>query len=536
MRRWFLGLILLLGVVIPFPWVARGANDFGSPQPGRYVYDRAAVLTPAEITDLERRAAAINQVGAPIVVYLRLHDASFEETVADARVLMDAWSIQSAPGARDGVVLLFNLQPNDPRHGHFAIVAGEAHVRSGVLRQHELDRIAAEMLPALREGRFAAGIAVGLDAIHRNLTVGPPPQQRNWFQRMADTLAHQNLNLIWFVATIVVLAWGAVLWMRIPRPARRSPPLTTTEPPSDLAPALAGALVRGRVIFDLMIATFFDLARRGALSLQPVPKTLPSRSLALVHRKFPDAAAEPLVHIALRDPQVVQSDYERVVWDSLKPLAGQVPVAVQALRSALWENWPRAQQAIRAELIRRGWFDPNIRRRRIAFLIPGVIGLLLGVLALAVFLLAETPSGGIGVLALLPSGLLWLVVADLLHETTSQGKEEAMRWHGFIRGVKQATRQRVATLDLDRLLPYAIALGIRKDLDVHLRAAHLLGYVPIWLEKDQSVSDNEGDLLLYEFWKTVETTLLSGSSSRTSDTSGDGGGASSGSAASGGSF
>lgn len=216
--------------------------------------------------------------------------------------------------------------------------------------------------------------------------------------------------------------------------------------------------------------------------------------------------------------------------------AGQVPVAVEALRSALWENWSRAQQAIRAELIRRGWFDPNIRRQCIAFLIPGVIGLLLGILALVIFLLAETPSGGVGVLALLPSGLLWLVVADSLHETTSQGEEEAMRWHGFVREVKQATRQRIATLDLDRLLPCAIALGIRKDLDVHLRTAHLRGYVPIWLENDQSLSDNEGDLLLYKFCKTVERTLLSGSSSRTSHTSGDGGGASSGSAASGGSF
>ncbi|MFN3337041.1 MAG: DUF2207 family protein, partial [Thermomicrobium sp.] len=233
---------------------------------------------------------------------------------------------------------------------------------------------------------------------------------------------------------------------------------------------------------------------------------------------------------------VVQSDFERVVWDSLEPLARQAPVPVKDLQSTLWENWPRAQQAIRAELIRRDWFDPNIRRRRIAFLIPGVVGLLLGILALAVFLLAEPPSGGIGVLTLLPSGLLWLVVADLLHETTSEGKEEAMRWRGFIKGVKHATRQQLTPLDLDRLLPYAIALSIRKDLDNHLREAHRHGYVPIWLESEQPLPDSDNKGLLYEFLEALERVLLSKSSSATSDTSGDGGGASGGSAASGGSF
>ncbi len=533
MRHWFVIALLVTLLPLLVYHTSSAIEDFGIPQPGRHLYDRARVLTPDQQRDLEARAAAIHQAGTPIVIYLRIQDASFEKTVADARALMDAWDIQSAPGARDGVVLFFNLTPSDPRHGHFAVVAGETHVRSGALNQRQLDRIAAAMLLSLREGRLAEGIAVGLDAIYQNITIGPPPEPRNWWQRVADTLTRQNLNLIWIIATLLVLAWGTVLWVRRAQPSVRSPVVTTTEPPSDLPPALAGALLQGRVVFDLMLATFFDLARRGAFSLRLVSPAQADPTQRAEHAE--PAPSTLLVQVHLQNPEVIRSDFERVVWESFKSFTNQPAIPVQTLRTLLWEHWPAAQRAIRSELIHRGWFDPNIRRRRIAFLIPGAVGLLLGIVALAIVLLAESPSGALGVFTLLPSGLLWLVVANLLHETTPQGEEEARRWRGFMRGVKQAARQRTASLDLDQLLPFAIALGIHKDLGNYLRTGPLHGYVPIWLESDQPLSD-DGDALLDDFLTMMQKILQPSTSSATSDSSDGGGGASDGSAASGGDF
>ncbi|MCS7051772.1 MAG: TPM domain-containing protein, partial [Thermomicrobium sp.] len=251
-RPIMVGLVLALSILVP---ASVGATEeFGTPQAGRRVYDLAAVLTPAEVDELEVRAEAIERAGAPVIVYLRLHDSSYEETVADARALMDAWDIRSGPGARDGVVLFFNLRPTDPKHGHFAIVAGEAHVRSGALDPAQLDRIARDMLPVLREGQLARGIAIGLEAVHYNLTAGAPSTVPHPVRQLARRVSGWPLNGVGGLASLAILAAVARYWSRtvtVARPASLAP---TTMIPGDLAPALAGALVRGRLSEDLLTA------------------------------------------------------------------------------------------------------------------------------------------------------------------------------------------------------------------------------------------------------------------------------------------
>jgi uncharacterized membrane protein YgcG len=98
---------------------------FGERVSGQYVYDRAGVLTPAEIADLETHAATVERAGAPTAVYLQARDASQDETVQDGRDLMQAWNVESSSGARDGVVIFLNLQPDNQRHGQAAVIAGQ---------------------------------------------------------------------------------------------------------------------------------------------------------------------------------------------------------------------------------------------------------------------------------------------------------------------------------------------------------------------------------------------------------------------------
>ena len=56
---------------------ALAASDFGQPIAGQHVYDRAGVLTLGEKDDLERCAAAVQQAGAPTVVYLQARKAIY---------------------------------------------------------------------------------------------------------------------------------------------------------------------------------------------------------------------------------------------------------------------------------------------------------------------------------------------------------------------------------------------------------------------------------------------------------------------------
>ena len=69
---------------------------FGERVSGQHVYDRAGILTPGEIADLETHAAAVERAGAPTVVYLQARDASQDETIQDGRDLMQAWNVESS--------------------------------------------------------------------------------------------------------------------------------------------------------------------------------------------------------------------------------------------------------------------------------------------------------------------------------------------------------------------------------------------------------------------------------------------------------
>lgn len=249
----------------------RAAENFGTPEAGRRIYDQSGTLSAAEVRELESRAAAVAQAGAPVIVYLRAQDADYDDTERDARELMEAWDVQSAPDARDGVVLFLNLQPGDTKHGQVALFAGERHYKNGNLPERELRRIFEdEMQPALKDGQLAAGIGAGLGAIARSLTVGPAPvPPPSALQRTAGTIARLPLNLLAILGTVGAVLLATRVWQS--RPALLSAGTPTTTRPSDLSPALAGALVAGRLnVAQLAEATLLDLARRGALAVESV--------------------------------------------------------------------------------------------------------------------------------------------------------------------------------------------------------------------------------------------------------------------------
>src|SRR5262245_4302874 len=88
------------------------AQAYGTRIPGQHVYDRAGILSQSEIAELERQASLVEEAGAPVVVYIQVRDADDDDTQGDARNLMEAWDVQSSPGARDGLVIFVNLDPD----------------------------------------------------------------------------------------------------------------------------------------------------------------------------------------------------------------------------------------------------------------------------------------------------------------------------------------------------------------------------------------------------------------------------------------
>ncbi len=65
---------------------------------------------------------------------------------------MQAWNVESSSGARDGVVIFLNLQPDDQRHGEAAIIAGQKWNDKGILTDRENQRIYDDVMAATPEG------------------------------------------------------------------------------------------------------------------------------------------------------------------------------------------------------------------------------------------------------------------------------------------------------------------------------------------------------------------------------------------------
>lgn len=511
-----LGLLALLAVAGPV--LAQDAPEgFGSPESGRRVYDRTGLLTPDEIASIERAAAAVAATGAPTIVYLQAEDADRDETERGAKALMDAWAVESAPGADDGLVVLLNLDPDDLRDGEVWIEGGTAHTDGGNLPPSELVRILDDaVLPELRDDQTAAGIAAGLDQVANSLRFGPPPPPApSAFERWSRDFARVPLNLI-----AGVLGAGLALFAaksRQSRPTTVPEPPPTTAPPGDLSPAVAGALVAGSVGSAQAEGTLLDLAGRGALVIEPEPGTDPSGRKAKVQ-------------IRLLDRRPVRDAPEAAVWEALAGLADETGVVDPEALGKLSGRWGPFQSAVRQDLVARGWFDPGASTRRRPFYVAGTLALVAALAAMVPAIVGEEPLGLIAIIGLgLLAATLFLLGAGYPTQT-AEGLRAVAPWRGYQTGLKAVGNDDARTLDLDRSLPYLAALGVTKTLDRQLKAAGAGGTVPLAFRR--SLGPETSAAGFYPFWIAFHAGIAPSASSSGSSSSG----ASAGSSGAGGGF
>ena len=490
---------------------AAAADSFGEPEQGRNVYDRADLLTPAEIDNLEELTADVEAAGAPVVVYLQAKDASYDETLQDGRELMDEWDVQSAEDARDGIVIFLNLDPDDLRHGELALVAGEAHFDGGNLPQYELDRITSAMLNELADEQTAEGIATGLRMIADSLETGPPPPpEPSRFEQISEDIAGGMISPLNAVAAVVV-AGVAYVWRRVwsARPTTNVPATPVTTPPGDLIPAAAGALVT-RAISDTQVeATILDLARRNALAIEPED-------------------GKKKVQVRLTNPDVVENPFEAEVWKALEANAVESGLITSKKLAGVRSKYGPAKDVLRDGMVDRGWFDPDATSRSVPLYIAGGVALLLGLAGFIATVASESPWGIAGTVALGGIGLAGIIAAASYPATTAEGEAEAQPWRGYLKGLKDARKDLAVDIDLDEAVPYLVAMNAGSQLDDRLKGASENGYAPAWLNSSREQA-TWGAAGFYPYWITFHSVA-------TPTASVGAGGASAGSGGSGGSF
>ena len=412
------------------------------PVTGQRVYDCAGLLTSGEIKDLETRALSVQQAGAPVVVYLQVKNATYDQTLSDAASLMARWAVESKPGAKDGLVILLNLKPGDLRHGQVALYAGQT-LFNGPLPQSELDRIYSDvMLPKLASGQTAAGIGAGLDALAADLRAGGPPAQV-----AARAIGGVPYNIL--AALLALLAAGFGMFsMR--RALAAAPQLTTTPtatPPASLAPAVAGALVAGKASGQQMEATILDFARRGLLRIEPVERNNASIQL-------------------LGDGSGL-AGYERSLWQALWGEATPDRVIPRDHMYQVAAHWRPAITELRNDLIARGWFDANVWKKRAPLLVVMIVSFVLALPGVLLGVLAAQVWPFLGALVCVAAGVIALIFLLRIPVVTAEGQRAAQAARDYFAALNAPE----SGVDLNEALPYLVAAGRAGAYGQRLRMA-----------------------------------------------------------------
>jgi uncharacterized protein (TIGR04222 family) len=439
------------------------------------LHDTAGVLSADEQAEIEQAIADVEAAGAPAVVYLRLLSTEDDQAVDDARELMEAWDIESAPGARDGFVIFLNLEPDDPDRGELGIVAGEEHFEDGALPQSEINRIRDEMIDHLADDEMAEGILTGLELTAERLVLGPP--EPTAFETFLERIGSGPTSLLNIVSVVAAMLLGMIGWRswRDRPQANNLHAIKTTEPPSDLHPALASSLVDGSVGTQAVEAMLLELVRQGALEIEQDPEDDEKVQIRVINSSLGNTRFErKLLEILANEAENGVLDQERMV-------------RTQAY-------WSEVQTLARQDLEESGLFDPDASRRRTPLFVTGIIALLLAVAAFLPLPVIEEPWGLIG------AGILGFVGAFLVGggasfpRTTYEGERQAMPWRGYRDGLKDVAKQEYGVIDLDEAFPYIVALNVQDDFKDHLEQASEAGYVPQWIRADES------DTLLASNW------------------------------------
>lgn len=269
----------------------------------------------------------------------------------------------------------------------------------------------------------------------------------------AKRLAEFLIPKIGFLLPIATFLSMLIIWRR----RGRDEPATVyakyvSEPPSDLPPGVAGALIDERVDIKEVLATIVDLARRGYLEITDTEKgkLRPKTTTIFTRRRplddlegFEKKVAESLFD-AKHPDQVTTTQLKNHFYTHVDPLVNQVYTEVTSRK--LFHSNPKKA--------RSRWY-------KYGFLLAAVLGGLTVIMALA-----GLPGWGWFMIGSIVSVIAMWVFAPHMPQRTARGAQEQRRWEAFRNYLRDLTRfqdMETARESFEKYLPYAIAFGVEKE-------------------------------------------------------------------------
>ncbi len=233
---------------------------------------------------------------------------------------------------------------------------------------------------------------------------------------------------------------------------RRSTPSTRAEPPADLSPGLAGALIDEKVDTKEVIATIVDLARRGYIEITDTAKEGAARKAVTIFTRrkalddlqgFEKKVAESLFD-AKHPDQVTTAELKNHFYTHVEPIVNQVYEDVTS-RKLFFSNPKKARER---------WVGYG-------FVVAVILGLLTVIMAMA-----DISGWGWFMFGSIVSVIIVWVFAPRMPQRTPKGAQEQRKCEAFRNYLKDLTRfqeMETAKESFEKYLPYAIAFGVEKD-------------------------------------------------------------------------
>jgi hypothetical protein len=281
------------------------------------------------------------------------------------------------------------------------------------------------------------------------ITEAPAWQRRQMAEREAWPL--------WLAAAGVILVLGVLVLAAVYRhyrPETREAPRLVYEPPSDLPPALAGAIngSGAEPAWSNALATLFDLANRGVLQIEELAEKKWFGRRDFVIRRVSDPAG-------LRPHE---RGLMEVLFETKRGSSAEVKLSDLSGRISS-QKWKRFAEPLKAEMKDAGFISPQRKAARGGMIGGGVVLILLSLgMAIAVAIWNYPPmlalAGGLFLL-----GLVVSIAGATLSTLTDEGATKAAVWQRFADHLKEVTKGNAAVSGpgmFQRFLPFAASYGL----------------------------------------------------------------------------
>jgi uncharacterized protein (TIGR04222 family) len=221
-------------------------------------------------------------------------------------------------------------------------------------------------------------------------------------------------------------------------------------PPDDLRPGQVGTLVDEKANTLDVTATIVDLAVRGYLRIDEIPKEglFGKKDWELFELPGPEGKGKAGLQ-----------NYESMLLAAL--FKGRSQVKLSTLKNTFATDLKRVEDALYDDAVAKGWFAKRPDRTRTLWTVLGVLAVV-GSVVLAV-VVAATTHAGLVPLPLIFGAVVLLVGAKRMPRRTSKGTGTLRRVQGFRRFINESEKERARFAERQNLfseyLPYAIVFG-----------------------------------------------------------------------------